>query len=122
MSFLFVHGAGDPNAVDGSFRLLDRLKPTLSVPEEDCVFPILPKPTTPDGKAWTDELVLALSDLKDGAIVLAHSFGGSCTLAALSTMSESPRIARLILVAVPHWGIDPDWPISALRSAKSIMT
>lgn len=44
---------------------------------------------------------------------MAHSFGGSCTLAALTSLATEKRVARLILVSAPHWGKDPNWPSSA---------
>ena len=120
MSFLFVHGAGDPNAEDGSFRLLDRLKPALVLPEGKCVVPLLPRPETPDGRVWTDEIVSALSALDDGATVLAHSFGGSCTLAALSAMPMELRIARLTLWQFPIG--ESIRTGQALRSALNLTT
>lgn len=113
MSFLFVHGAGDPDAEDGSFRLLERLKRAADLAHNDWVAPILPNPETPNGALWAEELTVLLNELEDGSTVIAHSFGGCCTLAALAGLPRDNKAKRLILVAMPHWGIDPDWPSSA---------
>ncbi len=106
MSILFVHGAGDPNQDDGSFRFLERLK----VPGKTQVnAPQLPNPDRPDASAWTEAIANEIRALDDAPTILTHSLGGSCTLAALSSMEPKPAIDSLILVAAPHWGRDPNW-------------
>lgn len=106
---MFIHGAGDPTADDGSFRLLDRLRPTVEQQGAKCFAPTLPQPESPDAKTWCAAITEEIIKLEAGSTLLAHSVGGSCALAALASQPGLGKISYLILVATPHWGRDPNW-------------
>ena len=98
-----MHGAGDPRQADGSFRFLQRLDCTQPLA------PVMPDPDHPDAGAWAEAITDEINKLDDGAVIVTHSLGGSCALAALAAMPQPPVLSALILVAAPHWGKDPDW-------------
>jgi len=109
MNVLFLHGAGNPEADDGSFVLLRRLMDEDSLETERVIAPILPKPDAPDSAEWVAAISDHITRLEAATTIITHSLGGSCCLHALASQPPSPYVRHLILVAAPHWGTDPDW-------------
>ncbi len=109
MTLLFLHGAGDPTAADGSFTLLQGLIRRIDLSDTQVSVPIMPNPDSPDATAWSKAISSEISNLTEEAVIVTHSLGGSCTLQALSSGPPISIVKRLILIAPPHWGIDPDW-------------
>ncbi len=109
MNVLFLHGAGNPKAADGSFVLLQRLLDEGDLAAEKVMSPILPNSDAPDSAEWVAAISDHIAQLEATTTIITHSLGGSCCLHALASQPPSPHVRYLILVAAPHWGTDPDW-------------
>src|SRR5579859_6303369 len=68
-------------------------------------YPQFPDPDNPDLGSWLDTLRGSLAELPDGGFdVVAHSLGAVLWLHHVADAGDSPRAARVLLVAPP----DPD--------------
>jgi len=105
-ALLFVHGAGD-DAYAWDEKIVDRLHHALgpNVPIDSPLIEGLEKLNWAKVKA---ELGKALGKLPPGAIVVAHSVGGSAVLKLLSEGAD-PKLAHLFLLAPPYNGADAEW-------------
>ena len=109
MKLLFLHGAGAPDTKNASFVLLQRLIDDVGLDHSNVSAPRLPNPHSPCAPEWVESISSHLSNLRNATTVLTHSLGGSCCLHALSSLPLIPNIKHLVLVAMPHWGKDPQW-------------
>ncbi|UQX87928.1 alpha/beta hydrolase [Jatrophihabitans telluris] len=74
----------------------------LSAAEREVRFPELPNPDAPDLVEWKAALATSLADLQDdGFDVVAHSLGAALWLHHAVETADSPRPARVALVALP---------------------
>jgi hypothetical protein len=100
---LFVQGAGDMHAPDGSIVLVRYLERELgegyrvSAPE-------MPDAENPQYQPWRDAIMRELSTLGGAVLLVGHSFGGSVLLKLLAEGTPAAPIAGLFLVTVPWWG------------------
>lgn len=106
---LFLHGAGEPTAADGSFSLLKRLTEACRICDTRVSAPVLPTPDSPRADEWTAAILKCLQQLETPTTIVAHSLGGSCALNALSMLASLKLVRGLILIATPYWGSDPEW-------------
>ncbi|RYY22329.1 MAG: serine hydrolase family protein [Chitinophagaceae bacterium] len=107
---LFLHSAGPQHEEEGSARLLQSLRQSLSG-EFDIIAPLLPHPDNPDYESWKNAIAGLLQVMDEGMIIIGHSFGGSVLLKYLSEHSFAKPIAAIFLVAVPFWGHDEEWEV-----------
>jgi hypothetical protein len=108
---LFLHSAGAQHEEEGSAKLLQYLKHSLSA-DYDIVAPLLPDPEDPHYENWKDAIDTKFNQLDSGMVIIAHSLGGSVLLKYLAEASISKQIAAIFLVAVPYWSVDEDWDVS----------
>jgi serine hydrolase len=99
---LFVQGAGDMWAPDGSARLADYLDKQLGR-DYRVIAPEMPDPDNPRYRPWRDRIERELGAIDDGTILVGHSFGGSVLLKYLAEGSYQKPIGGLFLVSVPYW-------------------
>ncbi len=113
---LFLHSAGPQHDDEGSARLLQWLRRTLSA-EYDIIAPLLPHPENPDYESWRDSIAGLLEVMDEGMIIIGHSLGGSVLLKYLAECTFRKQIAAIFLVAVPFWGNDEDWDVPEFHLA-----
>ena len=106
MTVLFVHGGGD-QAYDWDRKVADRLQRALG-PVPQLVVPHLTGLEDLDWPATERQLGGMLRELSSGAIVVAHSVGGSATLKLLAGGLD-PKLRHLFLLAAPYNGADGEW-------------
>jgi len=101
---LFVQGAGDMWAPDGSGVLANYLETSL-VAECAVQAPEMPDAATdPKYSAWRDVIDAKLRTARRPVILVGHSFGGSVLLKYLDEGPPPVPVAGLFLIAVPWWG------------------
>lgn len=99
---LFIQGAGEgAHAMDA--KLAESLRRSLG-PDHDVQFPLMPNEADPEPDAWKRALQLELAGAGAGAVLVAHSVGGSLLLRLLAEAPGLAPIAGLFLLAVPFWG------------------
>jgi len=76
--------------------------------------PEMPEPEHPDYNHWRNELDKDLALLRDNAILIGHSLGGSVLLKYLSEQPVRKPIAGLFIVGAPFWGLD-HWEVDEYR-------
>ena len=64
----------------------------------------MPDEKDPDYRNWKLTIERQLAKLEGGAIVVAHSLGGSFLLKFLVDEKPSTKFAGIFLIATPYWG------------------
>ncbi|MDN7228126.1 alpha/beta hydrolase [Planococcus liqunii] len=105
---LFVHSAGPQNETQGSSGLIRYLEKELGG-EVELRHPAMPDPENPVYADWERQIIEGFTDLREDAILIGHSLGGSALLKLLSEEKMEPRISALLLIASPVWGMNTDW-------------
>ncbi len=101
---LFVQGAGDMWAPDGSGVLVRYLEKALG-PDFDVKAPEMPDAETdPHYLPWRDRIDAELRAMDGAAVLVGHSFGGSVLLKYLAEGSPPRPISGLFLLSTPWWG------------------
>jgi uncharacterized protein len=70
--------------------------------------PRMPAPESPEYGGWRDAATAEIARLREGAVLLGHSLGGTVLLKVLSEEEHELRAAALFLIATPFWGL-PGW-------------
>lgn len=100
---LFIQGAGDIHAPDGSGVLASYLRDALGDAAEVLV-PDMTDAENPRYEAWSGQLRTELAGLRDRPVLVGHSLGGSVLLRCLAERAYERSIAGLFLVSTPYWG------------------
>ena len=101
---LFVQGAGDMWAPDGSGVLARYLDKSLGVGFE-VIAPEMPDAASnPRYDPWRDVVDKALKEIGEKVALVGHSFGGSVLLKYLAEGPPPVPVAGLFLASVPWWG------------------
>jgi predicted alpha/beta hydrolase family esterase len=110
-TILFIHSAGSQEGEhEGSNDLLRRLREGLGV-GVTLLAPRMPSPDNPTYASWKKALDALIPTLPDEVVLVGHSLGGSVLLKYLSEEAFTPRIAGMVLIAMPYWGVQ-DWDVS----------
>lgn len=104
---LFVQGAGE-GAYEEDRLLADYVR-GLSDNPSDVAYPKIDGLERLDWPSTKMQLQAALTNLADGARIVAHSLGGAAILKLLSDGAEAPRLSGLYLVATPYKCRDGEW-------------
>ncbi len=99
---LFVQGGGK-GAHEADGLLVAALRKALGAGYE-VRYPTMPKEEEPDYPLWSSCIAKELVPLRDGAILIGHSLGGSFLLKFLSEEKVGTKLAALVLIAAPYWG------------------
>jgi predicted alpha/beta hydrolase family esterase len=100
---LFIQGAGDMWAPDGSGVLAKYLETELS-DEYKVVAPEMPDADTdPRYEPWRDTIDSEIGALDDGVVLVGHSFGASVLLKYLAQDTPPRSVRAAVLVATPFW-------------------
>ena len=100
---VFIQGAGDMRAPDGSGKLAAYLIAALG-DEYHVIAPAMPEPDNPRYGPWRDRIEQELRGIDEPVVLVGHSFGGSVLVKYLGEGTVEPPVAALFLVAAPFWG------------------
>jgi uncharacterized protein len=103
---LFIQGGG-AGAYEADQQLVVPLRRALGTGYE-LFYPKMPRESEPDYRNWKRQIEKKLGRLKNGAILVGHSLGGSFLLKYLSDQKVENAIAGVFLIATPYWG-DEGW-------------
>lgn len=111
---LFIQGAGASTHDAWDVKLVQSLERELG---RGYVirYPRMPNEAEPKYSAWRPALQRELAQLKDGAVVVGHSVGGTMLLHVLAERSPTARLGALALIAAPFIG-DGGWPSDELEA------
>jgi predicted alpha/beta hydrolase family esterase len=101
---LFIQGGG-AGAYEADQQLVTSLHRALGTAYE-LLYPKMPHESEPDYRNWKTQIGKELSHLKNGAILVGHSLGGSFLLKYLSDAKVEKSFAGIFLIATPYWGGD----------------
>lgn len=100
---LFIQGAGPEVHENWDSRLAESLRCELG--EGYCLrYPRMPDEANPIYSHWKAELLREFRLLREGAILVGHSVGGTILLHTLAEEPSTIRPAALVLIAAPFIG------------------
>lgn len=110
---LFVQGGGKGAHDAWDSKLVDSLRRELG---QGCeiYYPRMPNEDDPSYGPWKTALEGALGTLRDGAILVGHSVGGTILVKALTELSSARRFGAIFLIASPFVG-DGGWSTDELE-------
>jgi pimeloyl-ACP methyl ester carboxylesterase len=100
---LFVQGGGEGTHDEWDSKLVDSLRRELGEGYE-IQYPRMPREGDPSYASWKPALEKALKTLRDGAILVGHSVGGTILLKVLSEHSSARNLGAVVLIAAPFVG------------------
>lgn len=105
---LFIQGAGAHTHDQWDNKLVDSLQRALG-PDYEIRYPLMPNEAEPDFAKWSAKLQNELSALREGAVVVGHSMGGTILINMLANYSPNVQLGAIFLLAAPFVG-DGGWP------------
>lgn len=111
---LFIHGAGGESAYEADGLLVASLQDALGAAYK-VFYPKMPLEESAGYADWKAQIATELSALDDGAILVAHSVGGSMLLKFLTEQQVEKPIAGLFLLASPYFGGDENWDYPEMK-------
>ena len=104
---LFVQGGGKGTHDEWDHKLVASVQRELGDGYE-INYPRMPKEDDPNYARWKDALDHEFRELRDGAILVGHSVGGTILLKALTELRSATAFGAIFLVAAPFVG-DGGW-------------
>jgi predicted alpha/beta hydrolase family esterase len=105
---LFVQGGGQGTHDEWDNKLVDSLQRGLG-PDCELRYPRMPDEDAPNDDAWRPAIESELATLRDGAILVGHSVGGTILIKLLAEHPPAAGLAAIVLIAPPFVG-DGGWP------------
>jgi predicted alpha/beta hydrolase family esterase len=105
---LFIQGGGEGTHDQWDNKLVDSLRRELG-PGFNVYYPRMPNEDDPSCHAWKAALAQEIAGLRDGAIVVGHSIGGTILINALAEAPPKRKLAGIFLIAAPFVG-PGGWP------------
>ena len=115
---LFVQGGGAGTHDEWDDKLVDSLRRELG-PSFEIRYPRMPSEDDPSFAAWKTALAKEFAKLKDGAILVGHSIGGTILVNALAETPSKRRFRAIILIAAPFVG-EGGWPSDDINSTPDL--
>lgn len=115
---LFVQGGGDGVHDEWDSKLVASLSQALG-PDYEIHYPRIPNEDDPSFAAWSAALRDELARLDDGAIVVAHSVGGTILIDTLAEQPPVITLGAIFLISAPFVG-EGGWPSEDGRSQDGI--
>ncbi|MBV8805041.1 MAG: alpha/beta fold hydrolase, partial [Sinobacteraceae bacterium] len=110
---LFVQGAGEGAHDRWDDKLVESLERELG--EDYAVrYPRMPDEDDAHYRAWKAALFREFDSLKDGAVLVGHSVGGTILVHTLAEQPPRPRVRGIFLIATPFIG-EGGWPSDEIR-------
>lgn len=110
---LFVQGGGSGTHDEWDSKLVESLQHELGKAFE-IHYPRMPNEDDPGFDAWRNALEGAIGALRDGAILVGHSVGGTILTNLLVEQPFGQRFAGVYLLAAPFVG-EGGWPADGIR-------
>ena len=110
---LFVQGGGPGVHAEWDGKLVDSLRRELGQ-DYEIHYPRMPNEADPKYALWQKALARELEKLPDGAILVAHSVGGTILLKALTEQRPVRKLAALFFLSTPFVG-DGGWSADDLQ-------
>src|SRR5690242_20340437 len=95
---LFVQGAGTGVHDEWDIKLVESLRRELG-PRYDIRYPRMPNEADPTFASWRPALEKELASLRDGAVVVGHSVGGTMLINVLAEWAPSVALDAVVLIA-----------------------
>ena len=105
---LFIQGGGAGTYDEWDDKLVASLQAGLGDGFE-VRYPRMPDEDDPSAATWGPAIRQELAGLKDGAVVVGHSVGGTLLVQALSEQPPPRRLGAIVLLAAPFVG-PGGWP------------
>lgn len=100
---LFVQGGGIGVHDEWDSKLVDSLRHALG-DDFDICYPRMPNEADPSFELWKPFLKEQLITLRDGAILVGHSVGGTILIRLLAEQVPVPKLSGIFLIAAPFLG------------------
>jgi predicted alpha/beta hydrolase family esterase len=115
---LFVQGGGAGVHDEWDSKLVESLRRALG-PGYEVRYPRMPDEGDPSFAAWSATLRDEFARLDDGAIVVAHSVGGTILINTLAEQPPDLTFGAIFLIAAPFVG-EGGWPSEDGRTQDGI--
>jgi hypothetical protein len=115
---LFIQGGGSGTHDEWDDKLVDSLRRELG-DEYEMWYPRMPAEDDPSYTAWGPAISEAVATLKDGAIVVGHSVGGTLLIHTLTERPPGASLAAIVLIAAPFVGTG-GWPGEEFERESSL--
>jgi predicted alpha/beta hydrolase family esterase len=100
---LFVQGGGEGVHDQWDNKLVDSLRRELG-PVYEVHYPVMPNEADPEYGAWKRALEREFAALEHGAILVAHSIGGTILINVLAELTPQSSLGAICLIAAPFIG------------------
>jgi len=100
---LFVQGGGEGTHDEWDDKLVASLRQELG-PDYEVHYPRMPGEDDPSYERWKIALESLFGTLREGAIVVGHSVGGTILLKVLAEQPSPRRFGAIVLIAAPFVG------------------
>lgn len=115
---LFVQGGGIGVHDEWDSKLVDSLQHALG-DAFDIRYPRMPNEDDPGYAPWKPALEEQLTTLRDGAILVGHSVGGTILIRLLAEQVPVPELGGIFLIAAPFVG-DGGWPADGMEFSPDL--
>src|SRR3954451_16094914 len=113
---LFTQGAGEGTHDAWDDKLVGSLQRELG-DGFDVRYPRMPHEDNPSVAAWVPAIRREVDALRDGAVAVGHSIGGTILIHVLAGHAPAARLAAIVLVAAPFVG-PGGWPARAAGRSR----
>jgi predicted alpha/beta hydrolase family esterase len=115
---LFVQGAGKDVHRAWDNLLVDSLRHALG-PRFEVRYPAMPNEADPTFASWRAALVPELATLRDGAVAVGHSVGGTILINVLAEQRTNAALGAIVLIAAPFIG-EGGWSTNDLAACSDL--
>jgi len=115
---LFVQGGGKGAHDEWDDKLVASLRQELGE-GWDILYPQMPREDDPSYTSWKTALEREFATLRDGAILVAHSIGGTILVRMLAEQSWTRKFGAVFLIAAPFVG-DGGWSAADLQFPRDV--
>lgn len=112
---LFVQGAGDPS---WDLKLVESLRPKLGS-DYEVRYPRMPNVYDPSYASWRPAIEKELDAVRNGAIAIGHSVGGTILINVLTEWARTATLNAIVLIAAPFIG-EGGWTTEEMRSESDL--
>jgi predicted alpha/beta hydrolase family esterase len=117
---LFVQGGGEGVHEDWDNKLVASLRQELGQ-DYEIHYPRMPGEDDPSYALWKTALESVFGTLRDGAILVGHSVGGTILVKVLAEQLSAREFGAIFLIAAPFVG-DGGWSVDDLQFPPDVGT
>ena len=115
---LFVQGGGKDVHEKWDAKLVESLRRELG-PGYEIRYPRMPNEAEPTFATWAEALGQELGKLRDGAVVIGHSVGGTILINVLARRKQKALLGAIVLIAAPFVG-EGGWESEDIQSPADL--